>query len=79
MTTRYFFDIRNSGNLYPDEEGLELPNQKAAEIEAAETLIGLARDSILGNEQPGIAVEVRSPTEPLFCAALIYQMNGTRH
>jgi uncharacterized protein DUF6894 len=35
MKTRYFFDIRSEGNLYPDEEGLELANEKAAGIEAA--------------------------------------------
>ncbi|WP_442870023.1 DUF6894 family protein, partial [Bradyrhizobium sp. CCBAU 45389] len=36
--TRYYFDIRDGQDLYPDEEGLELADQKAAEIEAARAL-----------------------------------------
>jgi hypothetical protein len=79
MKTRYFFDIRSEGNLYPDEEGLELPNEKAAEIEAANTLAGLARDSQVMRGRLDVAIEVRSMTESLFCAALIHQMNRTRH
>jgi hypothetical protein len=40
----YYFDIRNGQDLYPDEEGLELADQRAAEIEAATSLVGLAKD-----------------------------------
>jgi uncharacterized protein DUF6894 len=79
MKTRYFFDIRSEGNLYPDEEGLELANEKAAEIEAANTLAGLARHSEVMRGRLDVAIEVRSTTESLFCAALIHQMNRTRH
>ena len=42
-------------------------------------LIGLARDSIFGEERPDMAIEVRSAREPLFCAALIYQTMGVKH
>ncbi|MDA9404509.1 hypothetical protein XH79_38030, partial [Bradyrhizobium sp. CCBAU 45389] len=38
VMTRYYFDIRDGQDLYPDEEGLELADQKAAEIEAARAL-----------------------------------------
>jgi hypothetical protein len=41
---RYYFDIRNGQDLYPDEKGLELADQRAAEIEAAMSLAGLAKD-----------------------------------
>jgi len=44
--TRYFFDIQSGREFFSDEEGLELPNHKAAEIEAMQTLIGMARDSV---------------------------------
>jgi hypothetical protein len=79
MKTRYFFDIRSEGNLYPDEEGLELANEKAAEVEAANTLAGLARNSEVMRGRLDVAIEVRSMTESLFCAALIHRMNRTRH
>lgn len=42
--TRYYFDIRDGQDLYPDEEGLDLADQKAAEIEAARALGDLAKD-----------------------------------
>ena len=79
MKTRYFFDIRSQGNLYRDEEGLELANEKAAEVEAANSLAGLARDSKVMHGRLDVAIEVRSTTESLFCAALIHRMNQTRH
>jgi hypothetical protein len=60
MKTRYFFDIRSEGNLYPDEEGLELANEKAAEVEAANSLAGLARDSKVMHGRLDVAIEVRS-------------------
>ncbi len=75
--TRYFFDIQSGRDCFSDEEGIELPDQKAAEIEAMQTLIGIARDSLLGNEKPDMAIEVRSATGPLFCAALVYRTPGT--
>ena len=56
MKTRYFFDIRSEGNLYPDEEGLELANEKAAEVEAADSLAGLARDSKVMHGRLDVAI-----------------------
>lgn len=41
MMIRYFFDIRNDQELYPDEDGIEFSTQREAEIEAAHTLAGL--------------------------------------
>jgi hypothetical protein len=77
--TRYYFDIQTGPEFVLDDEGLELPNDKAAEVEAMQTLIGLARDSIFGEERPDMAIEVRSAREPLFCAALIYRRSGLKH
>lgn len=73
---RYFFDIQSGRDCFSDEEGLELPNHKAAEIEAMQTLIGLTRDSVYRVERPDIAIEVRSTTERLFCASLVYRITG---
>jgi hypothetical protein len=43
---RYFFDIQSGREFFADEEGLRLPNQKAAEVEAMHTLTGMAKDFV---------------------------------
>ncbi|MCG2640870.1 DUF6894 family protein [Bradyrhizobium sp. GCM10023182] len=75
--TRYYFDIRDSTGLYPDEEGLEFPTQREAEVEAAETLAGLARDLASLDERQDVAVEVRTDSGSLFQAAFIFSGNRT--
>ena len=77
--TRYYFDIRDGEDVYPDAEGLEFPNQREAEIEAAQTLAGLARDLAGQEDRPDVAVEVRNEVGPVFQAALIFEANKTRH
>ncbi|WFU77018.1 hypothetical protein [Bradyrhizobium sp. CB2312] len=72
---RYSFDIRDDTGLYPDEEGLEFKTQQEAEIEAAHTLAGLARDLAVQDERPDVAIEVRNNVGRLFQAALIYDSN----
>jgi hypothetical protein len=37
----HFFDIQSGRELFADEEGLDLPDQKAAKIEAMQTLVGM--------------------------------------
>jgi hypothetical protein len=76
--TRYFFDVQSGRDCFSDEDGLELPNDKAAEIEAMQTLIGMTRDSVYLHERPDVAVEVRSATERLFCASPIFRITGIR-
>jgi Domain of unknown function (DUF6894) len=76
--SRYFFDIQTGHDFILDEEGLDLPNHKAAEIEAMQELIGLARDSIFVDERPDLAIEVRSATERLFCASLVYRITSIK-
>ncbi|MBR0872523.1 hypothetical protein JQ633_19335 [Bradyrhizobium tropiciagri] len=78
--TRYFFDIRDGTGLYPDEEGLDLPDQRAAEMEAAHTLAVLARDAAsMHGRDDDVAVEVRTGTDPLFHAALVFHNGRARH
>ena len=75
--TRYYFDIRDSTGLYPDEEGLEFPTQREAEIEAAETLAGLARDLASQDERQDVAVEVRTDSGSVFQAAFLFSSSRT--
>lgn len=75
----YFFDIQSGREFFADEEGLDLPNQKSAEIEAMQTLAGMVKDSVFVDDRPDMAIEVRSATERLFCVYLVYRKNGTKH
>ncbi|MGY4474818.1 DUF6894 family protein [Bradyrhizobium sp. USDA 3364] len=76
---RYFFDIQSGREFFADEEGLRLPNQKAAEVEAAQTLAGMAKDSVFLVDRPDIAVEVRTATDRLFCVSIVYRNASTKH
>ena len=60
MMPRYYFDIRENDTLVVDEEGLELPDLRAAEIEAAASLGHMARDALPGAERHHMAIEVRT-------------------
>ncbi|QPF81729.1 hypothetical protein IC762_18080 [Bradyrhizobium genosp. L] len=77
--SRYYFDIQSNGEFYADEEGLDLSDLKAAEIEALTTLAGMAKDSTFVSGRPDMAIEVRSTTKRLFCVSLIYRDVGARH
>jgi hypothetical protein len=41
---RFYFDIWEAGRLILDEEGLVLPDIEAVQREAAQSLVGIARD-----------------------------------
>ena len=73
----YYFDICENGETATDEEGLELPNLQAAEIEAARSLGDMAKNMPPGLERHDIEIAVRNEQGPLFKAAFIYQL--TRH
>ena len=78
MMIRYFFDIRDDRELYPDEDGIEFSTQREAEMEAAHTLAGLAHGLAGGEDRPNVAVEVRTEAGRLFQAALIFEANKAR-
>jgi hypothetical protein len=47
--TMYFFDLRENGTLFRDDEGTELPDIGTARIEATRTMTDFARDRIPGD------------------------------
>ena len=55
---RFYFDVRQDGELTPDEEGEELPDVGAAEQEAALAAVHLAKE-LLHGPHASLAVEVR--------------------
>jgi hypothetical protein len=76
---RYYFDIRNGQDLYADEEGLDLTDQRAAEIEAAMSLADLAKDRSPLDEPRHLAIEVRTPDKPTFQATFIFEITRLTH
>ena len=77
--TRYYFDIRDGEALYPDEEGMDLEDQRAAEIEAAKSLGDMARDLSPLDDRHHMAIEVRTKTGPIFQAAFIFEAAPLKH
>jgi hypothetical protein len=77
--TRYYFDIRDGEALYADEEGMELDDQRAAEIEAAKSLGDLARDLSPLDDRHHMGIEVRTTTGPVFQAAFIFEGAAAKH
>jgi len=75
---RYFFDIRDNGGLYPDEEGLEFATQREAEVEAVSSLAGLARNLAPAAVRPDIAIEVRTVSGRVFQVAIVFETNNTK-
>jgi hypothetical protein len=74
----YFFDMRVGAELLVDEEGVELPDLKAVQIEAARSLGDIAKhaawtraESILGHR---MAIEVRDGTGPVLQAIFTFEI-----
>jgi hypothetical protein len=66
----YYFDLRNEHDLTVDDDGLELRDIEAAQVEAARTLGDMARDAVRSPECDSsrnrrLAIEVRDITGPL--------------
>ncbi|UWU77853.1 hypothetical protein N2603_05120 [Bradyrhizobium huanghuaihaiense] len=76
---RYYFDLRDGTELFEDEEGVELPTLRAAEMEAARALGGMARDYEPASEGRDMAIEVRNEEGPLFQAALVFAIKRLKH
>ena len=79
---RYYFDIREGDDLAPDEEGMELSSLRAVQEEAARTLVEMARDSVLGqNDGAGrqMAIEVRDDDGPLLQLKFTFEIDRHKH
>lgn len=76
--TRYFFDLRDGADLFPDEEGVDLGDLRAAEVEAARALGGMVRDLEPNQHGRDMAIEVRTEAGPLFQAALTFAISARK-
>ena len=71
---RYYFDIQENDATATDEAGLELPDLQAAEIEAAQSLVDMAKNMPPGLERHDLEIVVRTDDGPVFTAAFNYKL-----
>ncbi|OKO83368.1 hypothetical protein AC629_22755 [Bradyrhizobium sp. NAS80.1] len=72
---RYYFDIIDGDEIFPDEEGLELSTIEKVQEEAARSLADMARDAVRSQSGKGkqeMAIEVRDDHG----LALLWQIIG---
>jgi hypothetical protein len=74
----YYFDIRDGLDLYLDEDGIEFPNQREAELEAVRALESMLKDFAL-EDREDIVIEVRNADGPLFQIALIVKVGQLKN
>ena len=79
---RYYFDLRDGDELAVDEEGAEMANLHAVQMEAARSLVDMARhaiwtkaDSVFGHP---MAVEVRDENGPVLQAKFTFELGRLR-
>jgi hypothetical protein len=75
---RYYFDLREGDELAIDEEGLEMVTMQAVQIEAARSLVDVARhaiwtkaETVLGHR---MAIEVRDENGPVLQAKFTFEL-----
>jgi len=56
----YYFDVHLGPNFLPDEHGFELDNLDAAEVEASNTALELARHQLLNDHIHEVRVKVKN-------------------
>jgi hypothetical protein len=76
---RYYFDVRESGSLTVDEEGIELLDMEAAQEAAARSLVDMARDTLCGNSGANMAIEVRDVAGPVLQAKFTVAADRPAH
>ena len=59
---RYYFDLREGDEIFPDEEGLELSTLAKVQEEAARSLADMARDSVRSLGAVAASCRLRSGT-----------------
>jgi hypothetical protein len=70
---KYYFDIRENDEIAVDELGMDLPDLRAAAVEAAQSLADMAKDVSPDSDCYSLAIEVRYGDKPLFKTAIGYE------
>ncbi|TIT17708.1 MAG: hypothetical protein E5W81_26665 [Mesorhizobium sp.] len=67
---RYFFDFADANDVYPDDQGTDLPDVEAAKVEAAKALAAIVKDKADGSDR-SFAMIVRTETGEVLLHARI--------
>jgi len=78
---RYYFDIREGDEIFPDEEGLELSTIEKVQEEAARSLADMARDAVrtLGASSQQMSIEVGDDSGPVLQLKFTFAVERRRH
>jgi len=78
---RYYFDIREGDEIFPDEEGLELATIEKVQEEAARSLADMARDAArtIGGGSLQLSIEVRDDSGPVLHLKFTFAVERRRH
>ena len=76
--SRYYFDLRDGDQLAVDEEGVELPTMQAVQVEAARSLVDIAKHAIWTKAATilvhRMAIEVRNESGAVMQAKFIFAL-----
>jgi hypothetical protein len=72
---RFFFDLTDNGQSFPDTEGTELPGLDVVEDEASMALLEIARDKMPDGPYRELAFRVRDEADTrLFLVKVTYEL-----
>lgn len=78
---RYYFDLIEGDEIFPDEEGLELSTIEKVQEEAARSLADMARDAVrrrgIGHSHL-MAIEVRDESGPILHLKFTFEIDRRR-
>ncbi|MEY9161844.1 DUF6894 family protein [Bradyrhizobium japonicum] len=77
---RYYFDIREGDEIFPDEEGLEFSTIEKVQEEAARSLADMARDAVRtpGDGGHQMSIEVRDDGGPVLQLKFTFEVARRR-
>jgi len=76
---RFYFDIRDNGDLTEDDAGVELPDLSSARLQATIALTDMARDYLpRDGDARRLAIRVRTAEGPQFDLTLDYELADLR-
>jgi len=77
---KFYFDIRDGAELTEDDAGVELPDLKAARLQATIALTDMARDYLpRDGDAHSLAIRVRTDEGPQFDVTLDYELEDLRN